>query len=311
VNRAAQEFDWYESNGAQRNDEKFKTGTTRFTGYYSPTAVDASADPSDVYRYPVYAAPEGLTYFENPKSESGQGCGVDAVTKLPIHWCIDNKDGTFSALPTREQIAQGALDAKSRKIAYFRSLYDVSSFMLEGAGSVNLRQKDGSVESVVLNFAGTNGRPNNMIGDVLKCENKKINGSLATYYARHPEEAYRDTVHYNPSTVFYKRGVSYEGVDHIAITPNASIATDPTSIPTGTVILLNVPATSACKTVSSIAVAQDIGGRIKGPHIDRYTGAGPAAGRKAESFNNSGLVFMAAPKGAGSPVPDCRSKTAN
>ena len=163
------------------NDEKFKTGTARFTGYYSPTAVDASADPSDVYRYPVYAAPEGLTYFENPKSEFGQGCGVDAVTKLPIHWCIDNKDGTFSALPTREQIAQGALDAESRKIAYFKSLYDVSSFMLEGAGSVNLRQKDGSVESVVLNFAGTNGRPNNMIGDVLKCENKKINGSLATY----------------------------------------------------------------------------------------------------------------------------------
>src|SRR6516225_1318766 len=311
VNRAAQEFDWYESNGAQGNGEKFKTGTTRFTGYYSPTAVDASADPSDVYRYPIYAAPEGLTYFENPKSELGQGCGVDEVTKLPIHWCIDNKDGTFSALPTREQIAQGALDAKSRKIAYFKSLYDVSSFMLEGAGSVYLRQKDGSVQSVVLNFAGTNGRPNNMIGDVLKCENKKINGSLATYYARHPEEAYRDTVHYNPSTVFYKRGVSYEGVDHIAITPNASIATDPTSIPTGTVILLNVPATSACKTVSSIAVAQDIGGRIKGPHIDRYTGAGPAAGRKAESFNNSGLVFMAAPKGAGSPVPDCRSKTAN
>ena len=311
VNRAAQEFDWYESNGGQGSDEKFKTGTTRFTGYYSPTAVDASAEPSDVYRYPVYAAPEGLTHFENPKPESGRGCGFDAVTKLPIHWCIDNGDGTFSALPTREQIAQGALDAKSRKIAYFRSLYDVSSFMLEGAGSVNLRQKDGSVESVVLNFAGTNGRPNNMIGDVLKCENKKINGSLATYYARHPEETYRDTVHYNPSTVFYKRGVSYEGVDDIAITPNASIATDPTSIPTGTVVLLNVPAATACKTVSSIAVAQDIGGRIKGPHIDRYTGAGPAAGRRAESSNNSGLVFMAAPKGAGSPVPDCRSKTAN
>jgi membrane-bound lytic murein transglycosylase len=311
VNRAAQEFDWYESNGAQDNDGKFKTGTTRFTGYYSPTAVDASADPSDVYRYPVYAAPEGLTYFENPKSALGQGCGVDVVTKLPIHWCIDNKDGTFSALPTREQIAQGALDAKSRKIAYFRSLYDVSSFMLEGAGSVNLKHKDGSVESVVLNFAGSNGRPNNMIGDVLKCENKKINGSLAAYYARHPEEAYRDTVHYNSSTVFYKRGVSYEGVDHIAVTPNASVATDPTSIPTGTVILLNVPAANACKTVSSMAVAQDIGGRIKGPHIDRYTGAGPAAGRKAESFNNSGLVFLATPKGAGSPVLDCRSKTAN
>src|SRR6516164_6637568 len=310
VNRAAREFDWYKSNGRQGNDGKFETGTTRFTEYYSPTAVDASADPSDAYPYPIYAAPEGLTYFENPKPELGQGCGVDEVTKVPIHWCIDNKDGTFSALPTRDQIAQGALDGKSRKIAYFRSLYDGSSFMLEGAGSVNLRKKDGSIESVLLNFAGTNGRPNNMIGDVLKCENKKIEGSFAAYYARHPDEAYRDTVHYNPSTVFYHRGVSYEGVDHIPITPNASIATDPTSIHTGTVTLLNVPATSACGTTSSIAVAQDIGGRIKGAHIDRYTGAGPGAGTRA-NFNNFGFVFMGVPKGAGSPVHDCVPKPAN
>ena len=311
VNRAAREFDWYKSNGSQDNDGKFKRGTTRFTGYYSPTAVDASAGPSDVYPYPIYAAPEGLTYFENPKPELAQGCGDDEVTKLPIHWCINNKDGTFSALPTREQMAHGALDGKIRKIAYFRSLYDVSNFMLEGAGSVNLRKKDGSIESVVLNFAGTNGRRNNMIGDVLKCENKQIKGSPAAYYARHPDEAYRDTVHYNPSTVFYRPGVSYEGVDHIPVTPNASIATDPTSIPTGTITLLNVPATSACKTVSSMAVAQDIGGRIKGPHIDVYTGAGPSAGTKANSFNNLGFVFMAVPKGTGSPVSDCVSKSAN
>ena len=310
VSRAARQFDWYKSNGSQGDDGNLKAGTTRFTGYYSPTAVDASADPSDVYRYPIYAAPEGLTYFGNPKPELGQGCGVDQVTKVPIHWCTDNKNGTYSAVPTREQIAQGALDGKSRKIAYFRSLYDVSSFMLEGAGSVNLRQKDGSVENVLLNFAGTNGRPNNMIGDVLKCENKKIQGSFATYYARHPDEAYQDTVHYNPSTVFYQRGVSYEGVDHIPITPNASIATDPTSIPTGTVTLLNVPATNACGATSSIAVAQDIGGRIKGAHIDRYTGAGTGAGTKA-NLNNFGFVFMAVPKGAGDPVHDCVSKAGN
>jgi membrane-bound lytic murein transglycosylase A len=236
---------------------------------------------------------------------------VDEVTKVPIHWCIDNKDGTYSALPTREQMAQGALDGKTRKIAYFRSLYDVSDFMLEGSGSVNLRRKDGSVENMVLNFAGKNGRPNNTVGDVLKCEDKKIKGTLAAYYDRHPDEAYRDTVHYNPSTVFYEPGVSYVGVDHIPLTPNASIATDPTSIPTGTVTLFNLPAANVCKTTSSMAVAQDIGGRIKGPHIDIYTGAGPPAGTKANSFNNLGFVFMAVPKGTGSPVLDCVPKTAN
>jgi len=183
--------------------------------------------------------------------------------------------------------------------------------MLEGAGSVNLRKKDGSIESVVLNFAGTNGRHNNMIGDVLKCENKQIRGSLAAYYARHPDEAYRDTVHYNPSTVFYRPGVGYEGVDRIPVTPNASIATDPTSIPTGTVTLLNRAAANACNATSWMAVAQDIGGRIKGLHVDIYTGAGTPAETKANSFNDFGFVFMAVPKGAGSPVPDCASKTAN
>jgi membrane-bound lytic murein transglycosylase len=310
VRHAAQEFDWYESGGRQ-TDVRFEAGVTRFTGYYSPTAVDAAADPSDAYPYPLYAAPEGLTFFENPKPELGQGCGVEEVTKLPIHWCMDNKDGTFSALPSREQMAHGALAGKIRTIAYFRSLYDVSSFMLEGAGSVNLKKKDGTTESVVLNVAGTNGKRNNMVGDVLKCENKQINGSVAAYYVRHPNEAYRDTVHYNPSTVFYRPGVGYEGVDHIPVTPNASIATDPTSIPTGTVTLLNVPAARACKTVSSMAVAQDIGGRIKGRHVDVYTGAGADAGAKANSFNNPGLVFMAVPKGAGTPAPHCGSNSAN
>jgi membrane-bound lytic murein transglycosylase len=309
VNRAAREFDWYKSDGLRANDGKFATGATRFTGYYSPTAVDASADASDVYRYPLYAAPEGLTFFENPKPELGQGCGVDEVTKLPFRWCLASKDGTFSALPTREQIAQGALDGKTRKLAYLRSLYDVSSFMLEGAGSLNLRHRDGSMENVVLNFAGTNGRPNNLLGDVLKCENKKIEGSAAAYYAHHPDEAYRDTVHYNPSIVFYQQGEAYEGVDHIPVTPYASIATDPSSIPTGTVTMLNVPAASACRSASWMAVAQDIGGRIKGAHVDVYTGAGVTAGTKANSFNNPGFVFMAVPKDAGSPVAACAPKT--
>ena len=311
LNRAAREFDWYKSNGEPGDDRRFAIGTTRFTGYYSPTSVDAAADPSDVYRYPIYAAPEGLTYFENPKPELGQGCGIDEVTKLPMRWCMANKDGTFSALPTREQMAQGALDGKIKKIAYFRSLYDVSNFMLEGAGSVNLKKKDGSAESVVLNFAGTNGRHNNMIGDVLKCENKQVKGSPAAYYAQHPDEAYRDTVHYNPSTVFYRPGVTYEGVDHIPVTPNASIATDPNATPTGTVTLIEVPATNACRAVTSMAVAQDIGGRIKGAHVDVYTGSGVPAAAKANSFNNPGFVFMAVPKGVGSPVSGCGARSAN
>src|SRR5262249_58685034 len=69
-------------------------------------------------------------------------------------------------------------------------------------------------------------------------------------------------------------------------------------------------AASTCKTTSSIAVAQDIGGRIKGAHIDRYTGAGLAAARKAESFSDLGLIFMAVSQGGGGPGPPCVFKKA-
>ena len=307
VNRAAREFDWYESNGSQGNDGKFKTGTTRLTGYYSPTAVEAAADPSDAYPYPIYAAPDGLTYFEILSRSWGRAAVSTRSPKFQSIGALAIKTAPTPHSP----LASRSLRAPWMGKAGRSLISEVFMMFLEGAGSVNLRLKDGSIESVILNFAGKNARPNNMIGDVLKCENKKIKGSLAAYYARHPNEAYRDTVHYNPSTVFYQPGVSYEGVDHIPITPNASIATDPTSIPTGTVTLINVPATNACNTSSSMTVAQDIGGRIKGAHVDRYTGAGPVAGTKAESFNDSGLIFMAVPKGAGSPVRDCASKTAN
>jgi len=92
-------------------------------------------------------------------------------------------------------------------------------------------------------------------------------------------------------------------VDHIPVTPNASIATDPTSIPTGTVI--NVPATNACKTASSVAVAQDIGRRIKGAHIDRYTGAGPGAEAKANASNAFGFAFIAVPRVPGKHADRC------
>ena len=115
VNRAARKFDWYKSNGSQGDEGNHKAGTTRFTGYYSLTAVEASADPSDVYRYPVYGAPEGLTYFENPKPELGQGCvplDTHLIDCIVILWQIQNFD------VSRKKAIQNRLETESRMTSW-------------------------------------------------------------------------------------------------------------------------------------------------------------------------------------------------
>ena len=84
------------------------------------------------------------------------------------------------------------------------------------------------------------------------------------------------------------------------LTPNASIATDhPTSIPTGTITLLNVPATSACKTVSSMAVAQDIGGRIKGLISTYIRERDPPPGQRPILLTIWDLFLWRFPRGPG------------
>ena len=311
VKEAAAGFDWYQSNGRPDNSPPFKIGDTQFTAYFNPTGIDASSVQTSVYKWAVYAAPPGLSKVDPCAPNPPPGCGSDPVTNVPYHWCIENAGGTATMLPTREDVANGAFKGQGLELAWFKYLYDIESLMLEGSGALNLKMPDGSIQNVVLNYAGQNGHSNNLLGNVLKCEGKKISGSEAAYYAAHPDEAYTDTVHYNPSMIFYQRGTPYVGVDGIAITPHASIATDPTSIPTGTVTMLNIPvkgAGDACAggNASSLAIAQDIGGAIKMAHVDRYTGVGPAAEAEANSANDPGQIWMIVPKGAGTVIPGCK-----
>ncbi len=130
--RVAQDFDWFKSNGRARDKgddpgkppPKIPIGKTQFTGYFSPSGMDASAVRTAVYQFPVYSAPAGLTYIENPTP--ARGCGINTVTLQSIHWCVQHPNGTFSALPTREEIYNGAL--RGLEIVYFKSLYDLQSW---------------------------------------------------------------------------------------------------------------------------------------------------------------------------------------
>lgn len=316
VKRTRDEFDWFKSDGRPRsaaddsNDPpKTPPGKNQFTSYYSPV-MEASAVPTDEYKYPIYSAPQGLTHL---KPDDKNNCGENPVTHQYTTWCIKNPDGTLSPTPTREEIYNGAL--KGHEIAYFKSLYDIQDLMVEGSGIIDVKQADGSVKRQSMNYDGQNGKHNAMLGSVNACQNKTFpqEGQKA-YYDEHYNEAYTDTVHYNPSIVFFRQGdlktSPLVGDAGLPITPNATIATDPeNSIPTGAVVLLNGKTRrvgqNSCAESSTMAVAQDTGGAIKFAHIDRYMGEGKEAQAVAGSTNDAGDIFMAIPKGAGTPVPHC------
>ena len=60
-----------------------------------------------------------------------------------------------------------------------------------------------------------------------------------------------------------------------------------------------------CSSMTSMGVSQDIGGAIKGAHVDWYLGEGADAAKVGDVMNAKGSVFLAIIPGAGKPIARC------
>ena len=85
------------------------------------------------------------------------------------------------------------------------------------------------------------------------------------------------------------------GALNVAVTPHATVATDPYFVPLGAPIYLHK---ADRHEIDGLWVAQDTGGAIKGPNrFDTFWGAGPEAVAIAGGMSASGEALILLPKG--------------
>lgn len=246
-----------------------KWGNVHLTGYYTPV-MKGRRTPQGRYRYPLYAKPRNFS----------------------------------TRLPSRLEIYDGALDGQKLEIAYTDSLID--NFIMEVQGSGFIDFEDGS-PPIFFGYNGKNGHPYKSIGRLLieqgKFQRGKVSMQAIKAWAKEQDEqVVKNLLIQNASTVFFEpqQHALVIGSTGVPLIARASVASDQSIIPAGSVLLVDIPLLDDKGIYQGqrelrLMIALDIGGAIKGQHLDIYQGIGEQAGNLAGYYNHYGRVWLLAP----------------
>jgi membrane-bound lytic murein transglycosylase A len=236
--------------------------TGLLTGYYVPV-FNGSLQRTERFAYPVYGLPDdivkGQEYF------------------------------------SRAEIDNGALANRGLELTWVED--PVMLFFLHIQGSGRLRLPDGQM--IELRYAGKNNQAYVAIGKILLDRGEIAKEDLSLQSIRqwlydHPQEA-QSIMHANPSYVFFTRHDAESmppGAQGATLTPERSIAIDPSQLPYGLPVFISTRITDAKgheKPFHRLLLTQDTGGAIKGPlRGDLFFGQGEDAEPRAGSQKQSG-----------------------
>ncbi|MGE4132047.1 MAG: MltA domain-containing protein [Bdellovibrionales bacterium] len=312
IKRVKESFDWYKAGGRYEDlNGQIKKGDIQFTGYYAPESLEARVKPTGEFKYPIYRRPPDLIELG---AKDKRSCGEDSLTGRKIRVCRELADKTLVPYHDRRAIdADGVLAGKGLEIGYVKDPIDIAILMLQGDGSLRLKDERGRIQQVRLNYDSQNGRTRHMLGNIVKCGGGNP-GSLDSIrkWLRSQPEKLSQLLNYDQSYVFFKPGAGgAKGVEDLELTALHSLATDRQNIRTGAVMLFDVAtgkslSPKGCTRTRSLAISQDTGGAIRGAHVDWYQGEGKKAAARADAMNSPGAVFLAVPKGAGTKIPGCK-----
>ena len=207
-------------------------------------------------------------------------------------------------LPTRAQIVRGALARRGLELLWVAD--PVDAFFLQIQGSGRARLDDGTIIRVT--YDGQNGQPYVPIGRVLvdrgemKLEDVSMQ-SIRAWLKSHPGEA-TGVMDQNPSYVFFRevRNIPPDagppGAMGVPLTAMRSVAVDRAHIALGTPIWLDTNDALAPTTpLRHLAMAQDVGGAIKGPlRADLFFGWGRDAEERAGRMRQPGSLYVLLPR---------------
>jgi len=257
-----------------------------FTGYYQPV-IDASLEPSDEYRFPIYGVPEELVALD--RNGAPPTSGIENRVLVPYY--------------SRREIDElGVLRGRGLEIAWVKDPIDLFFLHIQGSGLLRLR--DG--RQVTVGYAAQNGLPYRSIGRLL-IDNGKVAKEemsmqrLRRYLMEHPSEQ-SEIFAYNESYVFFRlnEGGPLGSLD-VPVTAGRSIATDSQLFPRGALALveMEIPVIgpqgdlAGWRPVTRFVLNQDTGGAIRGPQrADYYFGTGDQAGALAGYMNRQGRLYF-------------------
>ncbi|MDQ7979996.1 MltA domain-containing protein [Paraburkholderia sp. SARCC-3016] len=220
------------------------------------------------------------------------------------HWPSGYRVG--AALPPRAQLERsGVLDGN--ELVWVDD--PIEAFFLQVQGSGRVVMEDGSVMRV--GFGGTNNQPYRSIGRWL-LDQREITPAQATMqgikaWARANPSRVDALLDTNPRFVFFREMASGEaapaggadgpiGALGVPLTPERSIAVDPSSIPLGTPVFLQTTRPLTNAPMNRLVFAQDTGTAIKGGvRADYFWGLGDEAGDLAGKMKQTGRMWLLLP----------------
>ena len=231
------------------------------TGYYSPV-LHARKNKTGAFTHPIYALPRHKRY-------------------------------------SRAQIYDGALKGKGLELAYSNSMMDNFLLGVQGSGYVDLG--DGQLD--YLAYAGQNGQKYVSIGRLLvedgEIPKEKMSiQAIKEWAQKHPHKL-KELLARNPSYVYFKEDPKgkVRGASGVPLVPMASVAADRKVLPSGSVILVEVPNIDNDGNWDGthklhLMMALDVGGAVKGQHFDLYRGIGDEAGHIAGLSKHFGRAWV-------------------
>jgi membrane-bound lytic murein transglycosylase A len=272
------------------NADESATGTV--TGYYEPL-LRGSRTPTEVFRYPIYAAPQDLVTVDLSETYA------DLKHRRLRGRMVGNKLVPYY---DRAEIEASPSPLKGLEIAWVDNAVELFFLQIQGSGQIVL--PDGN--RIRLGYADQNGHPFRSLGGLLirrgeiRAERASMQG-IKAWAERNPAKV-QAFMNGNPSYVFFKEissaGTGPIGTLGVPLTAERSIAVDPRVIPLGVPVFLATTFPNSKEPLNRLMVAQDTGGAIAGGvRVDFYWGFGDEAGAQAGRMKQKGRKWVLLPNG--------------
>lgn len=230
------------------------------TGYYIPV-FQARKQPQGEYQHPIYALPKNKRF-------------------------------------TRAQIYAGALRGQGLELGY-TTMYNVFAMGVQGSGFADF----GGGKLAHFAYGGQNGFSYTSVGRLLvedgEVEKGKMSMQAIKEWGERNPDRFQRLLERNQSYVFFKHDPTFDvkGAAGVPLVGLASVAVDRNVIPLGSILLVEIPQLDkkgqwTGQHILHLAVALDVGGAIKGQHLDLYQGIGDEAGHTAGLLKHYGRVWV-------------------